>query len=85
MLLGNVEYIVDDIEPFDDIQLIGFADLGWVNAFGTNDFDFDDVIPSAGIGLGLDDRDVRLELSWPLRDFGGDQGPSLWLRITPSF
>ena len=85
MLLGNLEYIVDDIEPLVDIQLIGFVDLGWVNAFGTNDFDFDDVIPSAGFGLGLDDRDVRLELSWPLRDFGVDQGPSLWLRITPSF
>ena len=89
MLLGNVEYIVDDVDllddVFDDIQLIGFADFGWVNAFGTNEFDFDDVIPSAGLGLGLDDRDVRLELSFPLRDFGGDQDPTLWLRITPSF
>ena len=89
MLLGNAEYIVDDIDIFDDwfddIQLIGFADLGWVNTFGTNDFNLDDAIPSAGIGLGLDDRDVRLELSFPLRDLGGDQDPTLWLRITPSF
>jgi gas vesicle protein len=89
MLLGNAEYIVDDIDLLDDwlddFQLIGFLDLGWVNAFGTNAFDVDDVIPSAGIGLGLDDRAVRLELAWPLRDFGGDRDPSLWLRITPSF
>ncbi|MCH8961121.1 MAG: BamA/TamA family outer membrane protein [Bacteroidetes bacterium] len=88
MLLGNVEYIVDDIDLLgfaDDLQLIGFADLGWVNAFGANEFDFDDVIPSAGFGIGLDDRDVRLELAFPLRDFGGNQNPSLWLRITPSF
>ncbi len=89
MLLGNVEYIVDDIDLFgdwfDDLQFIGFADFGWTNTFGTNDFDFDDVLPTAGFGIGLDDRDVRLELAFPLRDFGGGLDPSLWLRITPSF
>ena len=89
MLLGNVEYIVDGIDIFDDwfddIQLIGFADFGWVNAFGTDEFDVDDVLPTAGFGLGLDDRDVRLELAFPLRDFGSGHEPSLWLRITPSF
>ncbi len=89
MLLANAEYIIDDIDIFDDwfddIQFIGFADFGWVNAFGTGDFDFDDVMPSAGFGIGLDDRDVRLELAFPLHDFGGGQDPSLWLRITPSF
>ena len=88
MFLSNVEYIIDDVDLLgfaDDLQFIGFADFGWVNAFGTNDFDFDDVIPSAGFGIGLDDRDVRLELVFPLRDFGGKQDPSLWLRITPNF
>ena len=89
MLLGNVEYIVDGIDLFDDlfddIQFIGFADFGWVNAFGTNEFDVDAVLPTAGFGIGLDDRDVRLELTFPLRDFGTGHDPSLWLRITPSF
>ncbi|MFQ5572181.1 MAG: DUF5686 family protein [Rhodothermales bacterium] len=89
MLLGNAEYIIDDISIFngwfDDFQLIGFVDAGWVNMFGTHAFDFDDVFTSAGIGLGLDDRAVRLELAWPLRDFGGDQDPTLWLRIAPTF
>jgi len=90
MLLANAEYVFDDINLFfddwlDDFQLIGFVDLGWVNTLETNAFDFDDVIPSAGVGLGLDDRGVRLELAWPLRDLGTGQDPSLWLRITPSF
>lgn len=89
MLLANAEYIVDDIDLFGDwldhLQVIGFADFGWVNAFGTNAVDFDHVLPTAGFGLGLDDRDVRLELAFPLRDFGGGLDPSLWLRITPSF
>lgn len=89
MLLGNVEYIVDGIDLFDDlfddIQFIGFADFGWVNTFGTDAFDVDDVLPTAGFGIGLDDRAVRLELAFPLRDFGTGHDPSLWLRITPSF
>ncbi len=88
MLLANAEYVVDDVDFFDvldDLQLIGFADFAWVNAYGTDELDFDDVLPTAGFGLGLDDRDVRLELAFPLRDLGNGHSPSLWLRITPSF
>lgn len=89
MLLANAEYVVDGIDFFgdwlDDLQLIGFADMGWVNTFDNNAFNFDDVIPSAGFGIGLDDRAVRLELAFPLRDMGTGMDPSLWLRITPNF
>lgn len=91
MLLGNVEYAVNEVSIFDDvldgIQLFGFADAGWVNDMGTDRFDFDDVIPAAGFGIGLDDRYVRLELAWPLRDVGGFEsgGPSFWLRLNPTF
>lgn len=85
MLLGNAEYIINNADLlgiFDDLQVFGLFDAGWVGSAST-EFDFDDVLPSAGFGLGLDDRDVRLELSWPLR--GADRSPSLWLRVTPSF
>ncbi|HMB89756.1 MAG TPA: DUF5686 family protein, partial [Rhodothermales bacterium] len=88
MLLGNAEYIVGDLSLFDglfdDLQLIGLFDAGWVNTI-RDELHWDDVLPSAGFGVGLDDRAVRLELSWPLRDFGGGNEPTLWLRISPNF
>ena len=88
MLLANVEYVVDNLSLFDDLfedlQVFGFADAGWA---GTDEssFDFDDVLPSAGFGVGLDDRNVRLELAFPLKDVGTGMSPSLWLRLSPSF
>ena len=89
MLLGNVEYTIASVAPFDDIfddiQLFGFADAGWVNGFAGNDFDWDDVYSSAGLGLSFADRSLRLELAWPLNDFGQDRDPTLWLRLTPTF
>jgi hemolysin activation/secretion protein len=89
MLLGNVEYSIHDIGLFDDIlddlMLSGFLDAGWVSDSPFDTFDFDDVVPSAGLGLGLADRTVRLELAWPLRDIAGSQNPTLWLRINPPF
>lgn len=89
MLLGNIEYTIASVAPlddiFDDIQLFGFADAGWVNGFANNQFDWDEVFSSAGFGLSFADRSVRLELAWPLNDFGQDRDPSLWLRLTPTF
>lgn len=89
MLLGNVEYAFEDVQLFDelvdDVQLFGFADAGWVNDQGTNRFDVDDLLAAAGFGLGLDDRTLRLELAWPLRDVGYGREASLWLRLTPTF
>lgn len=89
MLLGNIEYTIASVAPFDDIfddiQLFGFADAGWVNGFAQNDFDWDDVFSSAGLGLSFADRSLRLELAWPLNDFGDNRDPSLWLRLTPTF
>lgn len=89
MLLSNVEYIMDgatlDDDFLDDLFLVGLFDAGWV---GQSDQQFrtDDVLPSAGFGIGLDDRDVRLDVTWPLRDVPATGSrPSIWLRITPNF
>ena len=88
MVLGNIEYAINDVTLFDaivdDIQFFGFADAGWVNDI-SNEFDLDDVIPAAGFGVGLDDRHIRLELAWPLRDLGTGRSATLWLRLNPTF
>jgi hypothetical protein len=87
MLLGNAELIIGDftvLRIFRGLQLVGFVEAGWTNQF-SDTFDVGDVFPSAGVALGLFDRDVRLDLAFPLSDMGGTRDPSLWLRITPSF
>lgn len=96
MLLANAEYAIGDVPVIDydgddfdaDISLLvyGFADAGWTNSrFGDEAFDLDDVLPSAGFGVGLGGRALRVELAWPLRDVGFGQEPSLWLRLNPAF
>lgn len=89
MLLANVEYIVGGatiVDPIlDDVFISGLADAGWV---GTPEQvpTLDAVLPSAGVGIGLDDRRIRLDVTWPLRHVGSsDARPSVWLRIAPSF
>lgn len=89
MLLVNAEYAIEDVDLLpdllDDVLFFGFFDAGWTNQEG-DAFDVDEVYPSAGIGLGFDDRALRLELAFPLRDGPyNDQDPSLWLRLNPSF
>jgi hypothetical protein len=89
MLLANVEYMVDGAplfdEVFDDLFLVGLFDAGWVGTAG-EPLRTDDVLPSAGFGVGLDERKVRIDVSWPLRSVAGSRsGPSIWLRITPNF
>lgn len=89
MLLGNAEYIIDgatlDDDFLDDLFLVGLFDAGWVGLPGER-FRTDDVLPSAGFGIGLDEREVRLDVSWPLRDVPATGSvPSIWLRITPNF
>lgn len=89
MLLANAEYLIDGatiFEPIlDDLFLAGLLDAGWIG--DPNDRPHvDDVLPSAGVGVGLDERRIRLDISWPLRELpGARSGPSLWLRITPNF
>lgn len=90
MLLGNAEYIIDgatlDNDFLDDVFLVGLFDAGWVGQAG-QPFRLEDVLPSAGFGIGLDERQVRLDVSWPLRPSHpvAGSGPSIWLRITPNF
>ena len=89
MLLGNAEYIVDgaplDDDLLDDLFLVGLFDAGWVGD-ADRQFQTDDVLTSAGFGIGLDEREVRLDVTWPLRDIPAtDSSPSIWLRITPNF
>ncbi len=90
MLLANVELAFYEGTPlneilWDDFQLFGLFDAGWVNDRGTDAFALDDVVPSAGFGVGLADRHLRLELSWPLRDLGFGNEPTLRLRLNPTF
>jgi hemolysin activation/secretion protein len=88
-LLGNVEYIIDgatlDNDFLEDVFLVGLFDAGWVGQPGQS-FQLDNVQPSAGFGIGLDERQIRLDVSWPLRN-GPASGsvPSVWFRITPNF
>lgn len=88
MLLANAEVAVQQPGLFDDllddVQLFGFADAGWVNGTAQA-FRTADAVGAAGFGLGFDDRRVRLELAWPLRDAGFGMRPSLWLRLAPAF
>lgn len=89
MLLGNVEYIIDgatlDDDFLDDLFLVGLFDAGWIGR-ADQQFHPDDILPSAGVGIGLDEREVRLDVTWPLRDVPATGSrPALWLRITPNF
>ena len=89
MLLANAEYLIDGATLFDgvldDLFVGGLFDAGWVGDPGTP-FRMDDVLPSAGVSIGLDERSTRLDVVWPLRD-GPTRptGPSIRLRISPSF
>ncbi len=73
--------LLDDL--LDDLQLFGFADYGWTGNSST--FALNNGVADVGIGIGLDDRRVRLELAFPLRDEGYGLSPTLWLRIAPPF
>jgi len=88
-LLANTEFIIDGAtivdDVLDDVYLAVHADAGWVGQPGDT-FRMDDVLPSAGFGIGLDNRAVRLDVTWPLRDVPeANSGPAIWLRITPHF
>lgn len=89
MLLANVEYTLyrpdffDDL--FEDLAVFGLFDAGWTNTAGVNEVDLDDVFSAAGFGVSLDDRNIRLEIAWPLKDLGMGTEPSVWLRLNPTF
>ena len=88
-LLGNAEFIVDGAtltdDLFDDVFLAVHADAGWTGRPGDS-FRIGDVLPAAGFGIGLDERAVRLDVTWPLKSVNGSgYTPSIWLRITPNF
>ncbi|NNE45551.1 MAG: BamA/TamA family outer membrane protein [Rhodothermales bacterium] len=89
MWVGNAEFSVSDFglvgNLLDNFQVSGFFDAGWVDGPANESFTVGDVFTSAGIGLGLFDRRVRLDLAFPLTDRGGSKDPSLWLRLIPAF
>ena len=89
MLLANAEYLIDGATIFDsildDLFVGGLFDAGWVGGPGTP-FRMNDVLPSAGFSIGLDERRVRLDVVWPLRNAPDlSSRPSIRLRISPSF
>lgn len=89
MILVNAEMAFYDVDPLDGIldgvTLFALADAGWTNGLSGQEFSMDDVIPAAGFGVALDDRQIRFELAWPLRDMGTGLEPTLWLRLNPTF
>ncbi len=89
MLLANAEYTLYRQRMFDDIledfAIFGLFDAGWTNAIGGDAFETGDVFSAAGFGVSLDDRTVRLEIAWPLKDVGTGLEPSIWLRLNPTF
>ena len=89
LLLANAEYLIDGATVidglFDDLFLAGLLDAGWTGG-PTDRPRADEVLPSAGFGIGLDGRQARLDVTWPLRDGPGTSSrPSVWLRVAPSF
>ncbi len=89
-VVANAEIAIAKFQLFDDVAddlfVIGFADAGRVDdAQAGFSQDTPDWIGAAGVALGLDDRAIRLELAWPLRDAGYGTSPTLWLRILPTF
>ncbi len=84
VVIFNAEYAVVQGWLWDELLIAGFVDAGWTNA-GSNEFAVGDMIKTAGVGFGLYDRAVRLDLAFPLDNISGDKDPTLWLRITPSF
>ena len=89
MLLANAEYTIykqglfEDV--FDELSIFGLFDAGWSNYTGENSFEWDNVVSAAGFGVAVDERTIRLELAWPLKDVGTGMEPSLWLRLNPTF
>ncbi len=87
LLNAEVEFYDASIGSWDldDTTLFGFFDAGWTNTFGTDELRMDDVLPAAGLGLALDNRKLRFELAWPLRDMGTGLSPTFLLRLNPTF
>jgi len=89
MMLANAElglYDADLIDwLLDDVSVFGIFDAGWTNAGGVNEFNMEDVIPAAGFGISLDERNLRFEIAWPLKDLGAGSEPSIWFRLNPTF
>lgn len=85
---GRVEYLIDGATIIDslleDLFVAGLADPAWIGRPGEEPR-LAEVLPSARFGIGLDNRRVRLDVSWPLRTPGASNpGPSIWLRIAPN-
>jgi hypothetical protein len=85
IVVANAEYAMVQNWLWDELLIAGFFDAGWTSTPTSNSFKVDDMFKTVGVSLGLFDRAVRLDLAFPLDDFGGDKDPTLWLRLTPAF
>ncbi len=85
--LANAEYAIGNASPFDDVfedaQIFGFFDAGRVG--GSRFGSADEWLTSAGLGISLDERNLRFELAFPLQDSPFGNGPTLWFRLSPTF
>ena len=85
MVLASVEYGLTDVDLLlEELDLFGFADAAWTHS-DTFNADPEEILASAGVGVGLVERKVRLELAFPLRDIGTGLEPTLWFRLYPQF
>lgn len=88
LLLVNASYQLSGLSLLDELVeellLYGFADAAWVDGGGFT-LAHDALVPAAGLGAGLGEAGIRLELAWPLRDLGTGLAPALWFRLNPEF
>lgn len=85
LVLANLEYGLSEVDLIlDDLDLFGFADAAWTSSNFLDQRD-EEILASAGLGVGFAGRKVRLELAFPLNDVGTGMEPSLWFRLYPQF
>ncbi|MEM6338208.1 MAG: BamA/TamA family outer membrane protein, partial [Bacteroidota bacterium] len=84
-LLGNAELTYYEVPELGDLTLFALADAGWVGNSFDDALNRDEVIASAGFGIGLDDRSLRFEVAWPVYGAPEGAGTSILFMITPSF
>lgn len=82
--LANLEFALRDVYLFfDDLQLAGLVDAGWISESRAPDYRDGEML-SVGAGLSYRDRFARLEIAWPLANApAGD--PAVWIRFNPTF
>jgi len=90
---SNYSGWVNEVTDLDNLRLLLFVDMGWVNpqrfVAGTTDvvktdfadFNISDVAMDVGVGLNF--STFRVDLAWPSTQLS--RSPSVWIRFNQSF